>query len=143
MCRKSTWPFIRWMDNFSRPLAFFSMHNVGIDETQGLVCLCSSSGWITNNIRLDAALEWKYMCRFRSTLACKMKMVLRPLACLANQSRVTETCCRPATGPPCNCNMHASIYSTLGIVGVAMQDSTYYHFFFSCDYYILHIVVYN
>ena len=56
-------------------------------------------------------------------------MVLRPLACLANQSRVTETCCRPATGPPCNCNMHASIYSTLGIVGVAMQDSTsYYHF---------------
>jgi len=34
-------------------LAFFSMHNVRIDETQGLVCLCSSSGWITNNIRLD------------------------------------------------------------------------------------------
>ena len=37
-------------------------------------------------------------------------MVLRPLACLANQSRVTETCCRPATGPPCNCNMHVHRY---------------------------------
>ena len=55
------------MDHFFvAGLAFFSMHNVHIDETQGLVCVCSSSGWI----RLDAALEWKFMYRFRSTRTC-------------------------------------------------------------------------
>ena len=110
VCRKSTWPFIRWMDHFFvAGLAFFSiMHNVHIDETQGLVCLCSSSGWSTN-IRLDAALEWKYKCMYVSFSQHTCVQDGAPagghLLCLANQSRVTVTCCRPATGPPCSC-MH-------------------------------------